>query len=804
MRKLTILFALQFIWLIAPAQEQWFSNDDISGLDPPAEFDARNHAVSFVIGDTAYIGTGDNGSTTTDFWKYVPATKTWTQIADFPGHKRSEAVAFAINGKGYVGTGRSDDTLFDDFYSYNPVTNKWEAIAAYGGGVRRNAVAFVVNGKAYVGTGNFSDDFKDVKNDLWEYNVNGNTWTQKSSITNARSEAVGFSIGNKGYIGCGSSNTGQYVQNMYEYSPDTDTFRKVLSFNSVYSRYNGVAFVLNDRAYIGLGLLKKDFVIYDPKIDYIVSPSESTDKEEDNFGGSAATNRWGAIAFAIRGKAFVGLGGITSVSITNKDIWSFQSPTPDTPENLAVTTSTQTSVTLQWTSHANNETGYQIERSENNTDNFDVADGGTTGVDITEYQQTALPVDKEFFYRVRTVNATHQSGYSDTVLVNTYTPPSGLTATVASATEITLSWQDNSNGEQGFIIQRATNGSFSQLATVSADIITYSDATAEPGLDYRYRVLAQATESTSAPSDVVTAGSLTNPTGLAAEAAAGAVQLTWTYSGNNAGRFIIERRITGGSAFAEVANITATASPKYQDKAVEEASSYEYRVKAENLPRTSTYSANASVSTPLLDPTSVVATVKDSTVTIGWTDVSKQEMYYVVQRSLGDGSSTVVLDTLVADASSFTDTTSLDAGDYRYAVQAIGATVSSNLVVSNTITIAAPPKQTEMPGEEEPNDPEEPAPGDEVVTGTDEAIDRDEIKVYPNPSTGQVKVYVGNEQTAYLAVFNSQGRLVEEVQQAEQGSSSGVQLDLQHLPTGVYTLRVYISQGLFIKKIARQ
>ena len=813
MRKLTIFLTLQFLWLIAPAQEQWFSEADINGLNPPSAFAARNHAVSFVIGDTAYIGTGDKGSTTTDFWKYVPATKTWTQIADLPGPRRSQAVAFAINGKGYVGTGRGEGVHLDDFYRYDPTTNAWDTVASFGGGVRRNAVVFVVGEKAYVGTGNTSDDFKDVTDDLWEYNATTDIWTQKSSITNARSEAIAFSIGDKGYIGCGSSVTGAYVQNMYEYSPDTDTFRKVLAFPNAYARYNGVAFVLEDTAYIGLGLNKNDFVKYHNKNDLIVSPSENTNEEEDNFGASGETNRWGAIAFTVRGKAFVGLGGITGVSTKNRDLWSFQSPVPDAPENLTVTTPTQTSVTLRWTSHANNETGYEIERSENDTDSFTLANGGTTGIDVTEYEQTALPVDKELFYRVRTVNATHQSGYSDTVLVNTYTPPSGLTATVVSATEITLSWEDNSTGEQGFVIQRSTNGtSYVALDTVLADLTTYSDQTAQPGFDYTYRVLAQATVSVSAASNTITAGSLTSPTNLTADATGRSfVQLNWSYSGNNAARFVIERRNTGVSEFTVVANVTATASPQYQDKTVGEASSYEYRIKAEDLPRTSTYSDMVSVITQLLDPTAVLAMVQDSTVVINWNDVSTREIHYAIQRSLADGSESVVLDTLAADISSFLDTASLAAGDYRYTVQAIGTSVKSNAVASNTITIVEPPKETEAPGEggptEEETDPEEePAPEEEeeVITGTDEIVNLDKVNVYPNPSAGQVEVYVGDERFAYLAIFNSQGRLVEEVQQAEQGSSATVQLDLQFLPVGVYTLRVYTSEGVFVRKIARR
>ena len=40
--------------------------------------------------------------------------------------------------------------------------------------------------------------------DFWEYDPVGNTWTQKADFGGtARYAAVGFSIGNKGYIGTG-------------------------------------------------------------------------------------------------------------------------------------------------------------------------------------------------------------------------------------------------------------------------------------------------------------------------------------------------------------------------------------------------------------------------------------------------------------------------------------------------------------------------------------------------------------------------------------------------------------------------
>ncbi len=59
------------------------------------------------------------------------------------------------------------------------------------------------------------------------------------------------------------------------------------------------------------------------------------------------------------------------------------------------------------------------------------------------------------------------------------------------ADEVALSWSDNSDNEDGFNIERAIgDGEFEAIAQVDADSEAYTDSTAEPGVDYRYRVNA--------------------------------------------------------------------------------------------------------------------------------------------------------------------------------------------------------------------------------------------------------------------------------------------------------------------------
>lgn len=82
--------------------------------------------------------------------------------------------------------------------------------------------------------------------------------------------------------------------------------------------------------------------------------------------------------------------------------------------------------------------------------------------------------------------------------------PSSLSATVNSRSRITLTWTDNASDETGFRIERSTNGtSFSQIATVSANVKTYVNSNLNPNTLYYYRVRAYNNRGNSGYSNVV-------------------------------------------------------------------------------------------------------------------------------------------------------------------------------------------------------------------------------------------------------------------------------------------------------------
>jgi hypothetical protein len=82
--------------------------------------------------------------------------------------------------------------------------------------------------------------------------------------------------------------------------------------------------------------------------------------------------------------------------------------------------------------------------------------------------------------------------------------PTGLSGTITGDTEATLSWNDNTDGELGFLLERRVGGlsNFELYATVDPDTTQFIDNDIEEGSVYRYRLRAFSETDTSAYSNV--------------------------------------------------------------------------------------------------------------------------------------------------------------------------------------------------------------------------------------------------------------------------------------------------------------
>ena len=306
--KYILLFTFGALNLIALSQP-WFEKSNFGG-------DARHRASSFAIGNVGYIGLGHINSGVDieydDFWKYDPASDSWSQIANYPEGKCYHAVAFVINSIAYVGTGRLENgTYSKNFYSYNPTTNIWAPIADLIGLERRGAIGFSINGKGYVGTGQTTSG---NSSDFYEYNPATDSWTAKANfIGPARTASVGFSIGNYGYIGTGQTNTGS-TNDFYQYNPVTNQWT-VKSPVGPTSRQEAAGFAVNGMGYIGTGDDYSSGNNYSDMWEY--NPALNTWVQIEEFAGTA---RRYLTAFVIGSRAYAGTG----TNGTNfRDFWMF-------------------------------------------------------------------------------------------------------------------------------------------------------------------------------------------------------------------------------------------------------------------------------------------------------------------------------------------------------------------------------------------------------------------------------------------------------------------------------------------------
>jgi hypothetical protein len=181
--------------------------------------------------------------------------------------------------------------------------------------------------------------------------------------------------------------------------------------------------------------------------------------------------------------------------------------------------------------------------------------------------------------------------------------PSGLSGSVSSASEIALSWADNSSTETGFKIERKTGagGTYIEIATVGANVTTYNNVGLSEATTYYYRVRAYNASGNSTYSSEVSY--LTFPaalSGLSASASSTSqIDLSWTDNSGGETGFKIERKTGAGGTYIEIATPSANTTT-YSDTGLSASTTYYYRARAYNASGNSTYSSEASATTPSL------------------------------------------------------------------------------------------------------------------------------------------------------------------------------------------------------------
>lgn len=228
------------------------------------------------------------------------------------------------------------------------------------------------------------------------------------------------------------------------------------------------------------------------------------------------------------------------------------------------------------------------------------------------------------------------------------------------------------------------------------------------------------------------------PDQLTAAATTSSVDISWSDNSDNETGFYIHRS-DDDAGFVLIDSVAADVT-SYSDTGLVVGVKYTYRVSAYNESSESAFSnsVDAMLFVEAVDaPNNLMTTSTENSAELTWNDNSSNEIGFYIERS-DDGGDFMVIDSVSADVTTYTDTALLAGVDYSYRVQAFSEYVMSDF--SNTTDVYITPTAVLEMKEE----------GNSLAQN------------YPNPFAGRTTISfsLARQGDVQLLVLNSDGRQV--------------------------------------------
>lgn len=316
---------------------------------------------------------------------------------------------------------------------------------------------------------------------------------------------------------------------------------------------------------------------------------------------------------------------------------------PGAPGALSAQALSSTSIHLYWRPPLDGglPAGYNIYHKTTGLGIWTLA--GTTSADERTFTDTHLGCGNSYDYRVSASNAGGMGPYSSVVTRRTFecppTAPSDLSRVVATLTELTLGWADNSNNEDGFILQRLDplNG-WADAAATATGINRVVDSGLNCGTIYIYRVLSFNASGESTPSpELQTATRLCAPVVRAHAGDQGVVRLTWTDLTTFPVTYLVERQDPTG-AWTALGSVEPGQSG-FTDLNAPCGATLHYRVSGTSPFADGAWSTPADVVTTCAPTTVITLNITSSSahsISLDWQATAGGHSSFILERS-GDG-----------------------------------------------------------------------------------------------------------------------------------------------------------------------
>ena len=180
------------------------------------------------------------------------------------------------------------------------------------------------------------------------------------------------------------------------------------------------------------------------------------------------------------------------------------------PNNLICAQLNVHTFELNWNDNSQFEQGFKMDRKIDEEDWINNIH--TSPPNVTSWIDSTIGRNyNTVYYRLQ---AYYENYNSDVIEINSnisFPAPSDLDYEILSTNSIQLNWVDNSNGEDGFRIERKVyEGTWNELASVYANDTSYTDSSVNEDDTFHYRVYAYVGENCSDYSNEISYGTVTD------------------------------------------------------------------------------------------------------------------------------------------------------------------------------------------------------------------------------------------------------------------------------------------------------
>lgn len=430
---------------------------------------------------------------------------------------------------------------------------------------------------------------------------------------------------------------------------------------------------------------------------------------------------------------------------------------------------------ISWTDNSANEDYFVLERYTDDN-HAALSSSDTVDANVNTFIYKDISANVKFNFRVRAENGAGYSAWSNVASLILELPPpvpSGLSVSLHAEGVALAQWQDPSNLETYFVLERSKDGSTELVYdTIAANTTSVLSSGIDAHQTYYFRIRSVNEVGSSAwspPAPFLWNPVPVIPTNLVATENGAEVALSWNDNSTDEESFVIERSTSPSGDFAVMQVLDANETTA-TDVPADYGLNYYYRVKAVNDAGSSGWSNVDSVFWAPAPNGSIqlqIEEIDDRVFELTWESTVTYHQHFIVERSLGNDKIFEPVDTVSAGTHVYLDT--LDTAQaYYYRVVAYNP---SGVIVSNEVWVLSPDLNAGPP-----------------------------IEIYPN-SFQDVIVVKGRDVNGSFAIISSDGRKQE---LRATSTPEGVSLDASMLPSGLYIIQFSNDEGSWSQKLMKR